>query len=213
MRRTVYAAVTALTVLAAVTAGTAGAATPRKVCKLITDPSGDADDLGITTSGGVNDPALDLLGGDIASDAKFVTTVVRVSKLNLAPTTSPLGVVYYFNFSVKGVQFFTQAQHALAGDRASVGYIATLRTSLPDGSATVKFDAAKNEVRVTFKAAQLASQATLKPKDKITALQVLADRQVGTGVKGVPGAVLQADTADGTKAYVAGTPSCVAVGK
>jgi hypothetical protein len=212
---------TPLFLLAGVLVALPAQAAAPKACKLISDPKNDADDIGPLLTGGRNDPALDLVGGDIASNAKQVTTVVRVTKLAKVIPTSPLGATYYFNFSVKGVDFFTQASRiATTGDSASVGYIASLRTPLPDSSAKVVFDDKKNEIRVTFNAAQLNPQAPLKPGTKITALQVLADRYVGTGIKapkgspaGIPGAVLQADEASGVKGYIAGSPSCVLVGK
>jgi hypothetical protein len=180
------------------------------VCNLVQDAKGDATQLYILGEGSVpNEPALDIVSADVASNGKQMTTAIRVDKLARNSNGSPYGNIWYVYFNVGGIDFFTQAQSPRIGDVFSVGYVSPdtgIRTALPDNTATGMVDLDKNEVRVTFNLAQLTPQATAKPGSKITGLRGLTNR---SAVR----IVLQSDEAIGSKSYVEGSPSCVAVGK
>ncbi|HVE63745.1 MAG TPA: hypothetical protein VNB94_08100 [Mycobacteriales bacterium] len=180
------------------------------VCNLVQDAKGDATQLYVLGEGSVpNEPALDIVTADVASNGKQMTTVLRVDKLARNSSGSPYGNIWYAYFNVGGIDFYTQAQSPLTGDVFTVGYVAPdtgLRTALPDNAATGVLDMDKNEVRVTFNLAQLTPQATAKPGSKITGLRGLSNR---SAVR----VVLQSDEAIGAKSYIEGSPSCVAVGK
>jgi len=200
---------TALSISALSLAALAPQASAAPSCNLIEDAKGDATQLYILGEGSVpNEPALDIVSADVASNGKQMTTAIRVDKLARNSSGSPYGNIWYVYFSVGGIEFYTQAQSPLTGDVFTVGYIADtgLRTALPDNTATGVVDLEKNEVRVTFNLAQLATQAPAKPGSKITGLRGLTNR---SAVR----VVLQSDEAIGAKSYVEGSPSCVVVGK
>lgn len=182
---------------------------PKPVCNLLVDDKGDATQLYVAPEGtGPNDPAADIRSGDIASNGKVVTTVLRVDKLAKSGTTAPTGYVWYVYFTVNGQEFYTQAKADPAGDTFSVGYIASgtgLRTALTNSTAKGTFVPAKNEIRVTFNAAQLTELVPFKKGTKFTNLRALTNR-------GFVRVVFQADEALGGKVYTDGQLSCVKPG-
>lgn len=179
------------------------------VCNLVTDPADDAKDFLILTGAlPSSEPALDIISGDVATDAKNLTAVVRVKDLS-GTSTSPTGRTYYFYFTVGSTQFFLNADDdAISGKSGGVGYVGTTgRASLTGGVApTVVWDTAKNEIRMTTPLSSFASKETIKPKTKLTALNILAQRLM---VAITP----TADTTAEGKDYSAGALSCVKVGK
>jgi len=185
---------------------------PPPVCNLLTDPKGDATDVSLAEGVGPNSPALDILSADIATDATNLTAVLRVDKLSKSDSTSPLGNAWYVYFTGSGPELYVSAIVTPTGESFSAGYVETTRTSL--GAVTGVFDVNKSEIRITAPLAIFATQSAIKAGSKLTSLSALTQRYVGASAAGVSrGVTLSADAAEGGKNYVAGTRSCVAVGK
>ena len=192
------------------TAGLAGAAA-KPSCNLVTDPKGDGTGFVFTDEDYLpNDPQLDLVSGDIATAGKTITAVIRLDELALSDPSSPTGRAYYANFAVGDAQLFLSA--ALDGAGAATysgGFTETRRTSL--GEATGVVDVAKKEVRISAPVSLFAEKAKIANGVKILDLNLLAQRYIGNRSAG--GATPSADEAVGGRTYVAGSASCVAVGK
>ncbi len=196
-----------LAVCAVAVSGTAGAAA-KPSCNLITDAPDDAKGLLITDPAPMPTSAknLDVLSADIASDAKNITAVVRVTALDATDTESPGGRTYYTYFTAAGVDFYmTASRSAVGADTFSVGFVDTTGRSKLAG-ATGVFDLAKKEVRVSAPLAAFAAQAKLTPGTSLTGLNVLSQRIVGA-------LTLSADEAASDAAYTVGGASCVKVNK
>lgn len=196
-----------------------------KVCNLITDPTGDASYNNAPGSGGD-----DLTGGDVASDGKVVTAVIRVASLTVPDPQWLPGRNYVLYFATKGSAntLFLAARTYPQGTQFSYGYQAPDPTSgintnykLGDGTGTV--DTAKNEVHITAPlSAFSAAQVKLTPGTKLIGLDAQTQRIAGQGlvpsqsVAGtrvpIGGLLLQFDDAAGAKPYVIGQPSCVKAG-
>lgn len=192
------------------TAGLAGAAPAKPVCNLVQDVKGDGTGFLFTDQDYLpNDANLDLVSGDIATDAKTITAVIRTDQLALSDPNSPTGRAYYANFTVGDKELYLAVRlDATGAGTFTGGYIENTRTSL--GAATGVVDVQKKEVRISAPLSLFASQATIKPGTKILDLNLLAQRYVGAAG---PGATPSADEAVGGKTYTAGARSCVAVGK
>lgn len=203
---------TAVAVCAALTGGSAALAAPaaKPSCNLVQDEKGDGTGFLQTDQDYLpNDPNLDLVSGDIASNAKTVTAVIRLDALALSDSNAPTGRAYYANFTVGDTELFLAARLDSAGAAIFTGgYIDTTRTGLGDAQGIV--DTKKKEVRIWAPLALFASQQAIKPGMKIFDLNLLSQRYVGAAGKGV---TPSADEAVGGKVYTAGAPSCVAVGK
>lgn len=203
----------ALVALAAVggltSVSSAATAKPKpKVCKLVTDATGDANQVFGLVGAGPSSPNEDIVSADIATDAsgKKITAVIRLAALAKPDPDSPLGTGYWFNFTADGASLYLNATTTPAGDAFKGGDGAT--TGRPKmGDATGTFDFAKKEVRITAATAIFSAKATIKPGKKLTSLGVLVQKLIGTLATG--GATSSADTADGAKAYTVGDPSCV----
>lgn len=218
---------TSVLVAAVALAGLAGsaAAAPKPVCNIIVDAVGD-DTLVVTPS----DPSTDLVSGDVASDAKTFTAVLRVSKLANPNPRAPFGQSYFLVFSVKGAPdpLFVSAGLYPTGNEFIYGYQGVdptngLNTSYPLGEATGNVDLDKSELRVHVPVAAFAAKAKLAKGSKLSGLvaegrvlfgQRLVKSQSVAGSPRIPfgGLTATVDTAEG-KTYALGTPSCVAVGK
>lgn len=192
------------------TAGLAGAA-PAATCNLVVDEKSDATGFVFTDEDYVpNNPQLDLVSGDIASDGKTITAVVRLDQLALSDSSSPTGRTYYANFTVGEATLFLAA--ALDGAGAATysgGFIEARRSSL--GEATGVVDVAKKEVRISAPVKLFTEKAKIVKGTKILDLNLLAQRYVGH--RSVAGVTPSADAAEGGKAYIAGAKSCLVVGK
>ena len=203
----------ALSLTAVVAAAGAAVAAPKAkpVCNLVLDAKGDGTGFLMTDADYLpNDPNLDLVSGDIASTAKQVTAVIRTDALDLSDSASPTGRAYYANFLVGEAELFLSAALDGAGAATfSAGYVDTTRKSL--GAVTGVVDTKKKEIRITAPTSIYAEHATLKPGTKILDLALLAQRYVGH--RSAAGVTPSADEATGGKSYVAGSPSCVTVGK
>lgn len=194
-------------------AGGATAAPAKAVCNLMTDPKGDASFLDTLP----NDPSLDIVSADVATDARTLTGVVRVDKLASVSPTSPLGRGYYVMFNAPKVESPIYLNAEITPDRTAFEW-GTLET-LPSGSgrytlrgqATGVVDAATSELRISVPLKDVAAVAKLSPGARLSALTASATSLIGTSVSG--GLVATVDDAAGSKVYVSGTRSCVVPGK
>jgi len=196
-------------------AGVAGAATkpkpkpkPKPVCNLVTDDAGDASILGPDPS----DDTFDILGADIASNAKTFTAVMRIKNLSASSPTSVTGRNYYLQITLPSFAnpiYFSYEMDATGGVykwgdlEPGQGGVASY-TSKGDGTGTI--NTAKNEIHISVPVADIAALGKVTPGTKISAIHVNT-----TAVLGV--LVTDVDSADNTKAYIAGALSCVTPGK
>ncbi|HVF04109.1 MAG TPA: hypothetical protein VNA20_04660 [Frankiaceae bacterium] len=195
--RQIAAAALVLPLLVGVT--TAEAATKKKkrppppppVCHLVVDGKDDAKGTG-TSMDGQNEPTLDILGADIASNATTLNVVFRMAAVEATPTTAPVGRGWDLSFTVKGQSLVVRS------------YVSPSATKWADGNGTGKVDAAKNEVRVMVPIAKLSTP--FKPGDKITEIRASSWRYVMNDMFG------KVDHGDAVKPYLAGQRSCIAVG-
>jgi hypothetical protein len=167
---------------------------PKPVCNLIADAKGDATGTGFGNNG-PNDPALDIVSADLATDATRLTAVIRVAALAGSTDTAPTGRGYDVTFSVKGTTFAVRGVLSPAGDRWY------------DGNGTGVVDKAKNEIRITVPLAKFS--VAIKPNDVLTGLKANTWRYVG-GTANVP--MGRVDDAATGATYKVGSPSCVKVG-
>ncbi|MBC7373347.1 MAG: hypothetical protein H7323_05090 [Frankiales bacterium] len=191
----------ALAVTGVTAFGASAAPAPKPVCNLITDPTGDVT---------VPSANLDIVSADIASDARRLTGVIRVSKLATSDGTAPTGVAYSFYFKLPGsaVQYYLLASVEPAPVGATTFEFGTVETGnslTPIGPATGVIDLAKSEVRIT--APTTLGSVKVKPGSKIVSLQAFTQRRFVVLLSGADSTEL-----DESKTYTAGTRSCVTPG-
>jgi hypothetical protein len=198
----------------------------KPVCNVIKDASGDAGFDGQVPGDGDDD----IVSGDVSSDGKTVTAVLRLAALSANDPQSPLGHNYIVTFGAHGAEnsLFLAARTYATGTKFIFGYQTSdptlpLNISRPIGDATGFVDLAKKEVHISAPNAAFAPAGSKLPKgSKLLGVGALSYRMVGQGlvpsmdVSGhwVPlgGVSEQFDDATGTS-YVVGTPSCVKPGK
>jgi hypothetical protein len=212
--------VTALALIASVAlgGGIAEAATKHKVvkkapppvCKLVADPANDSGPLAAQSQTAGYDPSLDIVSADVASDGKNVTAVIRVKQLTAytasAPDAgSPLGREWQFNLVINATH-----SYGLAAFDGPFG------SNFTTGAKGGVFDYAHNEIRITQ---PLSALPFALPKGSVmNSLQATAystlqlDPAAGFGNATILSLEDTAAAKAGTK-YLAGTPSCVKVGK
>lgn len=191
------AAASAVSLLLGVSAAEAAKPKPKPVCNLVKDAKGDATDNGTSAVAMPNDPNLDIITADVASNTKTVTGVIRLAALDGQGSTAPAGAAYTMSFLVKGTVVVLRAYVSPAGE------------SFADGTGTAlsgKVDRAKKEIRIHAPIASLPVQ--FKAKDKITEIKAQSARWVGS----TPISLGLVDNAISPAAYVAGTLSCVKIG-
>lgn len=205
--------VLAATTVAAVALAGGASAAPAKPCNLMVDPAGDASFLGAAP----NDRSLDIRSADVATDAKTLTGVLRLDAFSAVSPGSPLGRGYYVQFNVPGASFPIYLNLQITPDLTRYTW-GTLET-LPNGSgryvrkgdATGVVDGAANELRVSVPLSALATVTRIKPGTKLSALTATTTSVIGTSASG--GLVATVDTAESSKSYITGSPSCVVPGK
>jgi len=204
--------------ISAVALGGAAQAAPKRkpkpapvapVCHLILDDKGDATG-GVIAPGNV--PAWDIISGDVATDAKTLTTVIRVDKLSKSSNEDPLGSQWRFDFLVGDKHLYTQASSTPFGDKFGFGYTDTTSHGVAAAGATGVFDLEKSEVRISVPLSGVESQAKITPGTALTGLAAQAGDYINTA-GGSPSLSNSADAATGAKPYRAGDASCVVVGK
>jgi hypothetical protein len=184
------------------------------VCNLVTDAAGDAT---IDPAGAAADDALDVVSVDVASDKANITAVIRVKKLEKSSARNWTAV-----FSADGTDFSLAGHITAAGTEVfDASYAAATGGSIYGPGTTGVFDVAKNEVRITAPLSLLSEQATIKPgKTKVTGIGattgaefLVADGRGTFGPTLFSYSPISADETDAGKDYLAGSASCVAVGK
>lgn len=208
-----------LALVASVSAvGAAGAATKPKpkplkpVCNLIVDDKDDANFLGEAP----NDPNVDIVSGDVASNAKMITAVLRLASFSETDPQAPLGRGYYLLFNAPGLDFPIYFNFQITPDlkRYTWGTRETLATGsgsyVRKGVATGAIDTAKGEIRISVPVAEVGTVGVVKPGAKFTNLTANSTVVIGTSATG--GLVSTVDEATGAKPYVSGYPSCVKPG-
>ena len=199
-------------------------------CMTITDPKGDTFAIRFQDAQGAYGPqedALDVVSGDLASDGKTVTAVVRIAKLSRAINLSPTGFTAGVDFRIGASDFVVRLQANLirnAPDRFEVA--ARPGDALPNtpstfvGTVTGVVDEKKGEVRIHAPAAMLEPYGPIKPGVKLTP----NDAESATVARGVPAITSTpggpmssrgpfADIAAAGKFVLVGAPSCVVPGK
>jgi hypothetical protein len=215
--------------LAAITA-TSAQAGAKASCNTIRDAKGDT--FAVRSQDGVGaygpqDDNLDIVSGDLASDGKVVTAVVRLAKLSRAVQTSPTGLTVGLDFLIGQSDSVVRLQAVLASGQADRFEVsAKAADAVPNTPSTfvgdVKgvVDTAKNEIRITAPAALLAPYGALKPGVKLFP----NDAESATASRGVPAITTTpgqpmstrgpfADVAAGGDVVKVGAPSCVVPGK
>ncbi len=221
-------ALAASLVLSSVAAGGALAA-PAKgkakpTCNLISDEKNDTFALRSQDSQrayGPQEDALDIVSGDLASDGKVLTAVLRVKKLALATGSAPNGLSFRVQFLHAGLpedtNLFLSGRASggrtvfLAGSRAMT---ANVSTKLAD--VTGVFDVAKNEVRISapLSAFEKVGGAIKRgTKLQLGELDQTSSRFVTVNpVTGADTATF-ADVTTSVSSYTVGASSCVVPGK
>ncbi|MDP9101687.1 MAG: hypothetical protein M3N21_06020 [Actinomycetota bacterium] len=205
-------AVSVATLLVLTLGAAAGNAGTPPSCNLMQAPAGDASDQVNGVHLGPNEPELDIVSGDVASDARSVTTVIRVLRLGSATEALERQGIYRFFFRLGAAPgtAVTIATRGLDGERFQVLLPSegqsTVDTSLP---ATGTFDIPRNEVRVTVPIEVLTGGRHGSRRTFLSQLAADTYRGVGTGRAAASTSMDQAST---TRRYLAGSPSCVSVG-
>jgi hypothetical protein len=207
------------------------------VCNLVQDPSGDAPfdvTLGLAASQMPNDPNGDILSSDIASDGKFVTAVIRVKTLATPGTTWPLAHFYMLSWTAPGhdtpvylggIVDPNPAAGAVFGPQFVFGDGGSFQGALlyyNIDSTAVKgtIDTAKNTITLSVPISAISKFGKFTPGNTFSGLEATSQALVNgpvlpTNVAPIGGSVgwgWAEDTADGTKNYSAGAPSCVKPG-
>ena len=196
---------------------TPGVAGQKRACMLVRDVAGDATDQPGLAVPGINQPDLDIVSADVASDPRAVTTVVRVQDLGTALDAAGRRTQYRFSFHLGAYgDVVTYAYRGVDGEKFHVTVPTegegTTKTLLP---ATGVFDVARSEVRVTIPLQQASGNRKIRRPTYISELAAATFRGVGpvAGVAGSIGVSTGVDTASSTSRYVVGSPSCVQVGR
>lgn len=193
-----------VTALAA--AGVANAAPKAKPsCNLVTDDKGDA----AIVSG---QPSLDIISGDIATNAKSLTVSIRLDGQPAGGNPEAAGGTrYYFEFTAPGSdnpQYLYAAVPFVGDPTFRTGEVTTTSTNRSFSSDPVDpgvVGSIKGNVLTMSAPVSAFSRVKVKPGAKLGGLTVET-----FGVAGV--LLISVDDATG-KAYVAGTPSCLTPGK
>jgi len=185
--------------------------TIKPVCNLMTDVPGDAVLVGPEG----NDDALDILSGDVASDAKTLTAVVRLKAYSSPDPHAPLGQKVYISFNAPGdTNLIYLAASIDPGLGVSYSWGEQTVSAAGTGSYSKVGNATGsiigNEVHIHVPVADVLAKANVKPGSKLSG--VLAETRLLIGAAG-GGLVEQVDAAEGTKSYAAGAKSCVTPGK
>lgn len=177
---------------------------PPPVCKLIQDDEGDGVPYNTAGAATVSDPNLDVVSGDVVTDATRLTAVIRLKDLTDTNPQGALGRRYLFQFVI---------------GTTTVGLVTTvgpLGVNYPPGTIKGVVDAAANEVRVTLPLTEvrgvLIKKGMVLQHLEIRTNTVIGLRRgdgLGDGIDLVP----HDKTVEArAKNYVAGTPSCVKMG-
>lgn len=196
-----------------VVAGSAGAAkkpTPKPVCNLLTDDPADSGVLGPDA-----DDNQEIIGGDLATDLKSVTAVLKLAKAPGVDPISPGGLQFYVSFLVPGTAdpvylgASMSPTGALTWNAGAVTQDGTTTSYTPDSTVPVRGKLSGTSLVISADLKAFAALAPIKKGAKLSALKAETFGIVSAGVG--PGALTPfgSDIAEDSRPYVAGTPSCV----
>lgn len=193
---------------------TSASAALKPVCNLLTDAKGDATG----GTGAANDPVMDIISADVASNAKKITAVLRVQKLAATSVNYPLGISWRVSFTIADTNYTMSALSDRSGVASQTSYSdpTTGQGTIARAPTTAVLDTAKNEVRITASVVAFGDRVNVKPGTAVTALSATTVGIFQLPVNPVVNGNLRyatADTATGGSDYKAGTASCVVVGK
>lgn len=163
---------------------------PKPACNLVLDVGGDA-----------SDSSLDVVSADVATNATTLTWVIRPRQLTSSPDTqSPTGRAWQLSFVVGAKQVTLGVTDGPFGPQELIAY---------EGKISV--DPSRNEVRYSVLLKSL-TVPIVNGSSVLTGLTTLTESVVQKpSPLGYTG-LLHADNAAGSRSYLAGFPSCVAVG-
>lgn len=207
------------TLLASGLGATAADAAPKKkpapVCNMVKDGTGDTNNNLQGAPLFPADPGLDIVGGDVASNTKNITAVIRLAA---APGQATIYVKRYIaEFRVAGQAnpMVLAAAVSATGTTYSFGWVGTTTTGSGYNYAgtAITGTIVDKVITITAPLAVVAGQAELGPVKKgakVSALRITANRRL-PAVTQAPGIVYPADEGLGKGTYYAGNPSCVKV--
>lgn len=190
------------------------------ICNLVVDPPGDVNNTIQGPAAFPEDGGLDLLGGDVASNAKSITAVIRVAS---DPGTSPLYAKRFIvDFAVAGLKNRPALAVAFTpqGTTYSGGYWGETASStggpgyVYPAAITATGKVVGKEIFITVPLEQFAGVpeiGAIKKGAKISNIKVSSNRRVPVVLQ-VTGQLFTADEATGKKTYAAGAKSCVTIG-
>ena len=223
MRLTLVVGAGALLVAGAAASSPADAKT-RLSCHLLRDAANDTH-IGTPQAAVPSDePALDIVGADVAVDNRWVTTAIDVRSLKEMSNSSVVPGPWRWSvrFNAAGTTYMF---HGRLGQGDAFGEV--LRTYILDDStdswaesgpmvrATVHFDQQRRQVRVTVPRHALDPLGGVPLGERITGLHAYSwhEHTAYTEYFNQPGGEYDmADAASSTASYVAGAASCVKPG-
>ncbi len=188
--------------------GALPSASAAPACNLVTDPAGDAE---IVTA----QPGLDVVTGDVASNAKTITAVIRLAGPPGGGNPQAIGGTrYYFEFLPTGA---TKSQYLFAAvpftgePTFHTGEITmeTGRSSFSTDPEPVKGSIKGNEITISAPMAAY-QRANVKPGKKLGTLAVETFALASAGGQGL---LIAVDEAVSSKTYISGSRSCLRVAK
>jgi hypothetical protein len=178
----------------------------KPTCNLIKDGPGDAtlDPNGNPTM--PNDPSLDIVGGDFATNASTMTVSIKLAATDNtvqgAGNSSQVGRVYRLFFTVRGDTRSLDVGIVPIAD----GFSHPELDSWPTGAFAQSIDTVNHVIKFSVPISTLPGPQP-KVNEKISNLTVTSWR--GLGAKNTLGKV---DTGAATVAYASAWPSCMKVG-
>lgn len=209
-------AVAALSAVVPLPGGPTAAAAKRS-CQLVTDSRGDTSQQGVVPT---DEPALDILSADVATDAEWLTVAVRVVKLDIPES----GVPPMRRWSVllttgDGVRYIVQARQGHGGTAGDVSVVDGdedgVWTQTPvQAQVRVHLDTVRAEVRISLRRGELGDSGGLRPGKRISGLRAVSwhENTLAVPVLKLAGEWDGADDARSERSYVAGSPSCLKPG-
>lgn len=181
----------------------AAPAKPKPVCNQVADESGDASVIS-------DQPGMDIVSADVASNAKQLTTVIRLAaKPNTVNPEAAGSSRYYFEFLAPGSENPQYLQASIAFGSGTATFRSGEIKATANGS-TFTNDAVNDGVTGTVVdnvitiTAKLSALTRVKPAvgKKITGLTVETFSLAGV-------LLIPVDDAAASKPYIAGSPTCV----
>lgn len=197
--------------------GPSAMAAAKRSCQLITDSRGDTSQHGAVPT---DEPALDILSADVATDAQWLTVAVRVAKLDIPESGAPPMRRWSVLLTTgNGVRYIVQARQGHGGTAGDISVVEGdedgLWTQTPvNVQVRVRLDTVRAEVRISVPRGELGDSSGLRPGKRITGLRAVSwhENTVMLPVVGVSGEWDGADDARSERSYVAGSASCLKPG-